>query len=80
MHQQRSRLNFKRRLRLSPTSLVTSRVLKSVTMGMGACIQSRKASARFVSFGSSSFITPPSIFLFFFINAKKSAPDYGALF
>ena len=40
MHQQRSILNFSPRLRLSRTSGVTSSVLKKVTMGFGAFIQS----------------------------------------
>ena len=59
MHQHSSRLNFKPGLRPSLTSRVTSRVLDSVTMGMGAFIQRAKAWARGVCLGSSSSILPP---------------------
>ena len=54
MHQQSSMLNFSPFFQLSRTSGVTSSVLKNVTMGLGASIQSSNAAARLVALGSTA--------------------------
>lgn len=54
MHQQRSILNLQPFCLETFRSRVTSNVLVSVTIGIGEVIQSSKAAARLVSFGSIS--------------------------
>ena len=56
MHQHMSILNFSLRRRLIRHSRVTSRVLNSVTIGIGAFIHISKAYALVVSFGLTSCI------------------------
>ena len=56
MHQHISILNFRPCRRLMRRSRVTSSVLNSVTIGIGAFIHISKAYARVVSFGLTSFI------------------------
>ena len=51
MHQQSSILNFIPRCRLTLQSLVTSKVLVNVTIGMGDFVHSSKAMALLVSLG-----------------------------
>ena len=70
MHQHRSMLNFKPFRRLILRSRVTSKVLKSVTMGTGDFIHIAKASARVVSWG---FISCFILYSFFRLSGSVRA-------
>src|SRR5699024_9485402 len=69
-------LNFRLLFLLTLIRLVTSKVLKKVTIGLGAFIQSVYAAARVVSFGSTSFGIISSDYSAFLIGIAVSTDCY----